>query len=249
MDIFVGNLSFNVTNDDLKKLFEEFGNIASAVVVMRKEKKIPKSRGFGFVQMLDEQQAQAAIAALNGKELMGRILDISPARPKAETKVKTEPKEKKQEPIAVKVKQYDSEDVVAKRPQFKPFIRKPGTYMGGRRTFSYLKRRGLTEIPEAKQWKGSRDNPMRWRKKKDKVRPWEKQKRDFKPWRKSEGGIKSWEKPEADSKPWSKREGTVKPWNKTAKDAKPWAKRSKRVQKIRFKGNNRQSENRGNFNR
>jgi RNA recognition motif-containing protein len=84
MNIFVGNLSFDSTGADVKKLFEGFGNVASAVIVMEKEKKAPKSRGFGFVQMSDEQQALAAIAALNGKEFMGRILNVNPARPKGQ---------------------------------------------------------------------------------------------------------------------------------------------------------------------
>ncbi len=84
MKIFVGNLSFDATQGDVKKLFEGFGNVASVAIVMRKEKKAPKSRGFGFAEMPDEQQALAAIAALNGKEFMGRVLDVNPARPKTE---------------------------------------------------------------------------------------------------------------------------------------------------------------------
>ena len=90
MNIFVGNLSFDAAEGDVKKLFEDFGNVASVVIVMRKEKKAPKSRGFGFVEMPDEQQALAAIAALSGKEFMGRVLNVDPARPKTETKRKVE---------------------------------------------------------------------------------------------------------------------------------------------------------------
>jgi len=78
----VGNLSFDSTVADVKKLFEGFGNVASAMIVMEKQKKASKSRGFGFVQMPDEQQALAAIAALNSKEFMGRLLNVNPARPK-----------------------------------------------------------------------------------------------------------------------------------------------------------------------
>src|SRR3989338_2022028 len=84
MNIFVGNLLFEATQGDVKKLFEGFGNVASVVIAMSKEKKMPKSRGFGFVQMPDEQQALAAIAALNGKEFMGRLLNVNPARPKGQ---------------------------------------------------------------------------------------------------------------------------------------------------------------------
>ncbi|MFH1045638.1 MAG: RNA-binding protein, partial [Candidatus Omnitrophota bacterium] len=95
MDIFVGNLSFDTNEGDIKKLFEGFGNVASVVIVTRKEKKAPKSRGFGFVQMPDEQQALAAIAAFNGKEFMGRVLNVNPARPKAEAQAENELKEKR----------------------------------------------------------------------------------------------------------------------------------------------------------
>ncbi len=127
MKIFVGNLSFDATQGDVKKLFEGFGNVASVVIVMRKEKKAPKSRGFGFVEMPDEQQALAAIAALNGKEFMGRVLDVNPARPKTETQ---------------------------------PF-NKPGTYNGGRRTHSYMKRQGLAGMQkEAKPWSKSSERPQ-----------------------------------------------------------------------------------------
>ena len=84
MNIFAGNLSFDSTEADVKKLFEGFGNVASVAIVMEKEKKAPKSRGFGFVQMPDEQQALAALAALNNKEFMGRVLNVNPARPKGQ---------------------------------------------------------------------------------------------------------------------------------------------------------------------
>ena len=79
MNIFVGNLLFEATEGDVKKLFEGYGFVASVVIAMRNEKNAPRSRGFGFVQMPDEQQALAAIAALNGKEFMGRVLDVNPA--------------------------------------------------------------------------------------------------------------------------------------------------------------------------
>ena len=188
MNIFVGNLSFDANEGDVKKLFEGFGNVASVVIVMRKEKKAPKSRGFGFVQMPDEQQALAAIAALNGKEFMGRVLDVNPARPKAEAQAVVELKEKRQ----------------------------PGTYKGGRRTHSYMKRRGLAGMQEeAKPRRRSQDNPMRWRKRKDQARPWQKSPGEHKPWEAA---------------------GEARPWKKPAGDAKPWSKSSERPQKSRLKG-------------
>ena len=167
MNIFVGNLSFDAGDADVKKLFEGFGNVASAVIVTRKEKKAPKSRGFGFVQMPDEQQALAAIAALHGKEFMGRVLDINPARPKTNTQAESGLKEKEQ-PVRLS--------------------RQPGTYRGGRRTLSYLKRQGLAGIQEeVKPRKTFHDNPMRWRKKKDQAKPWKKGPGEHKPWKKTTG--------------------------------------------------------------
>jgi RNA recognition motif-containing protein len=80
MNIFVGNLSFSATEQDVKSLFETFGVVAS-VNIKRKSGK--NSRGFGFVTMPDESQAQGAIRALQDKEFMGRPLSVSAQRPKA----------------------------------------------------------------------------------------------------------------------------------------------------------------------
>jgi hypothetical protein len=238
MNIFVGNLLFAATEGDVKKLFEGFGNVASVAIVMRKEKKTPKSRGFGFVQMPDEQQALAAIGALNGKEFMGRVLNVNPARPKgqkamvwppiakAKTEAHRESKLKKMQPkFEAKAEQYSREETEQKKAWFNPVFNKPGTYKGGRRTRSYMKRYGLTEMQEeAKPRRRSQDNPMRWRKKKDKPRPWQKSPGEHKPWEKVEEGARPWEKAGGESKPWRKSEGGIKPWKKPAGEAKPWKK-------------------------
>jgi len=92
MKIFVGNLSFAATEADVNRLFADFGSVASVKIVM--EKKGKKSRGFGFTEMLDDEQAQAAIAALDGAEFMGRPLNVSPARPKPEVNIIKVKKEK-----------------------------------------------------------------------------------------------------------------------------------------------------------
>jgi RNA recognition motif-containing protein len=237
MNIFVGNLLFEATGADVKKLFEGFGNVASVVIAMSKEKKAPKSRGFGFVQMPDEQQALAAIAALNGKEFMGRVLHVNPARPKGQKAMVWPPIAKATSQRAVvwlpiaKAK-TEAQAVVELRQK-----RQPGTYKGGRRTHSYMKRRGLAGMQEeAKPRRRSQDNPMRWRKRKDKPRPWQKSPGEHKPWEKAEEGARPWKKAEGESKPWRKSEGGIKPWKKPAGDAKPWSKSSRRPQKSRFNG-------------
>ena len=82
MRLYVGNLSYNVTNQSLETLFAEFGRVQSAQVVMDRD--TGRSKGFGFVEMSDNGQAQAAIAALNEKEVEGRALTVNEARPREE---------------------------------------------------------------------------------------------------------------------------------------------------------------------
>src|SRR5271166_2827324 len=80
--LYVGNLTYDVTDGDLSKLFEAHGTVESAQVVMDRD--TGRSKGFGFVEMKTDQEAQAAIAALNGKEMNGRALTVNEARPKTE---------------------------------------------------------------------------------------------------------------------------------------------------------------------
>ena len=80
--LYVGNLSYNVTNASLETLFADFGRVQSAQVVMDRD--TGRSKGFGFVEMSDNGQAQAAIAALNQKEVDGRSLTVNEARPREE---------------------------------------------------------------------------------------------------------------------------------------------------------------------
>jgi cold-inducible RNA-binding protein len=82
MKLFVGNFSFNTTEDDLRALFQPYGNIDSIAVVTDRD--TGRSRGFGFVEMPDRGQAEKAIEALNGKEVGGRTLNINEARPKTD---------------------------------------------------------------------------------------------------------------------------------------------------------------------
>jgi cold-inducible RNA-binding protein len=81
-NIFVGNLDFNATDSSLRTLFEPYGEIARVNVVTDRD--TGRSRGFAFVEMTDNSQADQAIAALNGVNLDGRALNINEARPKTE---------------------------------------------------------------------------------------------------------------------------------------------------------------------
>lgn len=82
MNIYVGNLSWGLKDQDLANLFAPFGEVASAKIVM--DKFTQRSKGFGFVEMPNDEQAQAAIAKLNGSEVEGRNLVVNESRPKEE---------------------------------------------------------------------------------------------------------------------------------------------------------------------
>lgn len=87
MNIYVGNLPYQTTEADLKTAFEAFGQVASATVI--KDKLSGNSKGFGFVEMPTDSEAQAAIAGLNGKELGGRTINVNEARPRTERPPRT----------------------------------------------------------------------------------------------------------------------------------------------------------------
>ena len=80
MNMYVSNLSFHTADDDLRKLFEQFGAVSSAKVINDRE--TGKSRGFGFVEMESDTEAKEAIKALNNKEVEGRAMSVSVAREK-----------------------------------------------------------------------------------------------------------------------------------------------------------------------
>jgi RNA recognition motif-containing protein len=84
MNIYVGNLSYEITEEDLKQAFEGFGQVVSVNII--KDRYSGESRGFGFVEMSDKTEAQSAINDLNDKELKGRTLSVSEARPRSESR-------------------------------------------------------------------------------------------------------------------------------------------------------------------
>ena len=80
--LYVGNLSYAVGDNDLQEMFTSFGSVESAKVIMDRDS--GRSKGFGFVEMSSDAEAQAAIDAMNGKEVEGRALTVNEARPKTE---------------------------------------------------------------------------------------------------------------------------------------------------------------------
>ena len=84
MNIYVGNLSYDVNEEDLQKAFGDFGEIESVKII--KDNYSGRSKGFGFVEMPDTANAHSAIEGLDGKELKGRALKVNKARPRTENR-------------------------------------------------------------------------------------------------------------------------------------------------------------------
>jgi cold-inducible RNA-binding protein len=80
MKLYVGNLSYEVSDQDLRQTFEPFGQVESATII--KDKYSGQSKGFGFVEFASKSEGQAAIEGVNGKELKGRTLNVNEARPR-----------------------------------------------------------------------------------------------------------------------------------------------------------------------
>jgi len=84
MKIYVGNLSYEVNEEDLRLALEQFGQVESVTII--KDKYSGQSKGFGFVEMASKAEGQSAIDGLNGKELKGRALKVNEARPRTESR-------------------------------------------------------------------------------------------------------------------------------------------------------------------
>lgn len=84
MKLYVGNLSYEVTEEDLRQALEQFGQVESATII--KDRDSGRSKGFGFVEMASKAEGQSAIDGLNGKELKGRALNVNEARPRTESR-------------------------------------------------------------------------------------------------------------------------------------------------------------------
>jgi cold-inducible RNA-binding protein len=81
-NIFVGNLSFNTSEDELRQIFEPYGQVERVSILTDRD--TGRSRGFGFVEMANDEEGEKAIAGLNGSQVGGRTINVNEARPKAE---------------------------------------------------------------------------------------------------------------------------------------------------------------------
>lgn len=80
MNLYVGNLPYRITEDQLRAAFEEYGQVSSCTII--KDKVTGQSKGFGFLEMPEHDEAEAAINNLNGRDLMGRKINVNEARPR-----------------------------------------------------------------------------------------------------------------------------------------------------------------------
>tara|TARA_B100000508_G_scaffold141026_1_gene145262 strand:- start:35195 stop:35575 length:381 start_codon:yes stop_codon:yes gene_type:complete len=92
INIFIANLDFGITSDDLKTTFTQFGEVSNAHVVY--DRKTKKSKGYGYIEMENDDEARSAIAALNGLEIQGRKIDVKEALPKDKRPAKSDDKKK-----------------------------------------------------------------------------------------------------------------------------------------------------------
>jgi len=82
MNIYVGNLSYDARENDLREAFEQYGSVDNVNIIM--DRYTNRSKGFGFVEMPSDEEAKAAIDGLNGKEILGRAVKVNEARPREE---------------------------------------------------------------------------------------------------------------------------------------------------------------------
>ena len=80
MNLYVGNLSYRMTEDQLRQEFEQYGQVSSCTIIM--DKATGQSKGFGFLEMPVREEAEAAITGLNGRDIQGRRLNVNEARPR-----------------------------------------------------------------------------------------------------------------------------------------------------------------------
>ncbi|MBP7737147.1 MAG: RNA-binding protein [Spirochaetes bacterium] len=88
MNIYVGNLSYKMTDEDLRKLFSDFGTVAESKIVSDRD--TGRSKGFGFVEMPNQAEGEEAIRQLNGKEIEGRSINVNIAKPKEDRPRRTQ---------------------------------------------------------------------------------------------------------------------------------------------------------------
>lgn len=194
-NIFVGNLDFTATKEQVRKLFEQYGTVAGVAVV---EKKKGKSRGFAFVDMPNEEEKNVAISALEGKEFMGRALIVNPMRPKIP-----------------KVKKFFKSK--------KPWENSQDSHSSSRgESRPYRGRDDRESKPFSKPYQSRDDRGNKpYGKSQGDYKPYRSDDRSSKPYGKAQGDYKPYRNDERSPKPYSKPQGEYKPFRKDDREAKP----------------------------
>jgi RNA recognition motif-containing protein len=247
MNIFVGNLSFHAVEDDVKTVFARFGAVSSVVIV--KEKNGIKSRGFGFLEMPDDKEAQTAIGALNGKEFMGRPLIASPARPPIQVKEGRAHKKQLKAEHAEERSRHSPGRRGHENTWFSPVFGKKGRarrHKRGRRSRSYMKEHPSVELEEGTGLvKRKQENPMRWRKKNSQPKHWQKPAVGFQPREKEQNSTQGGQRPRGAHASWRKgpgessfRKGPAnegRPIRESEVPARPWKRKKPPRKSFRVK--------------
>ncbi len=192
MNIFVGNMSFDTIEAHLKKLFEGFGTVVSVVIVMDENGK--KSRGFGFLEMSDRTQAEKAIAALDGKDFMGRPLRVNPSQPKSEKVREISDCKEVKKRLKAEKRQMASQRKPMRTAGRSQDFKDKGDFLGGRRTLRPVRLSAEERVAQPKSW--------------------EKREAGAKPWKKTAAATKLVKRTPGKSRPWEKRLGVAKSWHK-----------------------------------
>lgn len=224
MQLFIGNLSFDAKDSDLMKFFEGHGLVMSAKVVMKKNKK--KSRGFGFVEIPDEAQAKAVIAALDGKELMGRVVSITEVQPTAKT-VKTNRKKSKGRSSEAVIGAGNEDEFISEDSSGSESDEEDSDEEASEiETEENFNKEGAGEEPKeaGRSYRYNRKHDDRARPSRGGERPWSNREGAPRPYARREGSSGYQSRPEGESRYYKKPEGGYR-GRSLSQSAKPWEKR------------------------
>lgn len=226
MQLFIGNLSFDAKDSDLMKFFEGHGVVTSAKVVMKKNKK--KSRGFGFVEIPDEAEAKAAIAALDGKELMGRVVSVTEVQPTAKT-VKMDRKKFKGRSSGVDVDAENEDEFIKEDNSESEWDEENSDEEDSDvETEENFNKEGVGEAPkeDTRSYRYNRKYDDRARQGRSGERPWSKSAGSSRPYVRREGRPGYQSRPEGESRYYKKSDSGYR-GRSSSQSAKPWEKRER----------------------
>lgn len=213
-NIFVGNLSFEATKEDIQKLFEPFGVVANAVIVERKK---GKSRGYGFVEMPNEEERTKAIEDLHGKEFMGRELSVSVLVPK----IKPVKHRKLKSGVRKWNNQIGPKPPVDNEGGSKPWVKSERSFTPADSS-RQEKKPYRREDRESKPWVKREGAPRSTGSARREEKPYRRDDRESKSWTKKEGSFRPSGNPQNAGRPYRKDDRGSKPFHKEEPEGKPY---------------------------